>query len=277
MKLSVVTTTPEVQAPVPVALLDGAFAERLERAAQLGYHGVELMTLRPADLDGADIAAQVSYCRLEIAAVASGAIAFLDRLTLMARDPATRAAAEQRLHQLIDFAAAARAPLVTIGGFRGRLANMQGVSPEAARRYLIEVLRRGAERARSCAIRLALEPLNRYESDIVNSAADGLALIDEVGHSHLGLLLDTFHMNIEEPTYAGSIQQVMAAGRLWHIHLGDSNRLPPGQGHIPFGDIAAALSRTGYHGYLSAELFPRPDADSAAAATATYMRAVLRQ
>ena len=153
---------------------------------------------------------------------------------------------------------------------------MKGSSPEEARRYLIEVLRRAAERARSHGIRLALEPLNRYESDIVNSAADGLTLLDEVGHSHLGLLLDTFHMNIEEPTYAGSIEQVMAAGRLWHIHLGDSNRLPPGQGHIPFGDIIAALRKSGYDGYLSAELFPRPDPDSAAAATAAYMRTVLR-
>ena len=87
MKLSVVTTTPEVQAPVPVALLRGAFAERLERAAQLGYDGVELMAQRPAELDGADIAAQVSYCGLEIAAIASGAIPFLDRLTLLAAEP----------------------------------------------------------------------------------------------------------------------------------------------------------------------------------------------
>ena len=90
----------------------------------------------------------------------------------------------------------------------------------------------------------------------------GWRWLDEIGHSHLGLLLDTFHMNIEEPTYAGSIEQVMAAGQLWHIHLGDSNRLPPGQGHIPFGDIIAALRKSGYDGYLSAELFPRPDPDA---------------
>ena len=87
MKLAVVTTTPEVQGFVPVALLSGAFTERLERAAQLGYDGVELMVQRPAELDGADIAAQVSYCGLEIAAIASGAIAMLDRLTLLEAIP----------------------------------------------------------------------------------------------------------------------------------------------------------------------------------------------
>jgi hypothetical protein len=98
MKLSVVLTTPEVQAHVPVALLSGSFTERLEKAVQLGYDGVELTVQRPAELDGADIAAQVSHCGLEIAAIASGAIAMLDRLTLLVYDPATCAEAEQRLY-----------------------------------------------------------------------------------------------------------------------------------------------------------------------------------
>jgi sugar phosphate isomerase/epimerase len=121
-----------------------------------------------------------------------------------------------------------------------------------------------------------IEPLTRYESDVINTATDGLALIREVGHSHLGLLLDTFHMNIEEPTYAGSIEQSMASGRLWHIHLGDSNRLPPGYGHIDFGVIVAALRQVGYDGYLSAEHFPRPDPDGAAAATARHMLSIMK-
>jgi sugar phosphate isomerase/epimerase len=229
------------------------------------------MALRPADLDGAGIAAQVSQSGLEIAAIASGAIALLDRLTLLSRDPAAGAAAEQRLYELIDFAAAVRAPLVTIGGFRGRLANAVWTDSQGARAYLVEILGSAAERAARVGVRLAIEPLNRYESDVVNTAAEGLALIHEVGHSHLGLLLDTFHMNIEESTYSGSIEQGMASGRLWHIHLGDSNRLPPGQGHIDFDEIVTALRRTGYDGYMSAELFPRPDPDTAASVTARHM------
>ena len=276
MKLSVVMTTPEVLAPVPVALLNGSFAERLEKAARVGCDGVDLMALRPADLDGAGIATQVSQYGLEIAAIGTGAVALLDRLTLLSRDPAAGAAAEQRLHELIDFAAAAGAPLVTIGGFRGRLANAVWTDARGARAYLVEVLGSAAERAARAGVRLVIEPLNRYESDVVNTAAEGLALIHEVGHSHLGLLLDTFHMNIEEPTYAGSIEQGMASGRLWHIHLGDSNRLPPGYGHIDFGEIVAALRHKGYDGYLSAEHFPQPDPDGAAAATARHMLPILK-
>jgi len=235
------------------------------------------MVQRPAELDGADIAAQVSYCGLEIAAIASGAITMLDRLTLLGCDPASCAGAEQRLYQLIDFAAATRAPLVTIGGFRGRLANMKGTGPEEARHYLIEVLRRTAERARSHGIRLALEPLNRYESDIVNNAEEGLVLVGEVGHNSLGLLLDTFHMNIEEAQYDTAIRSAARAGRLFHIHLGDSNRLAPGQGHLDFPTILASLRAVDYRGYLSAELLAHPSGDAAAASTAQHMRGLLQR
>jgi sugar phosphate isomerase/epimerase len=275
MKLSVVTTTPEVLTTVHGALSRGSFAERLEKAVQVGCTGVELMALRLADLDGADIAAQVSGCGLEIAAIGSGAVALLDRLTLLSHDRATSAAAERRLYELIDFAAAARVPLVTIGGFRGRLAVPTWADRAAARAYLLETLHRAAKKAARAGVHLVLEPLNHYESDIVNTAAEGLPLIGEVGHSHLGLLLDTFHMNIEESTFVGAIEPVMAAVRLWHVHLGDSNRFPPGQGHIDFGEIVAALRGTGYTGYLSSELLPRPDLDAAAAMTIKYMRSVL--
>jgi sugar phosphate isomerase/epimerase len=277
MKLSVVTTTPEVQAHVPVALLRGSFAERLEKAVQMGYAGVELMALRPVDLDGGDVAAQVSYCGLEIVAVASGAIAMLDKLTLLAGAPETGAEAERRLYQLIDFAAAARAPLVTIGGFRGRLANAVWTDAQGARGYLVSVLRRAAERAATVGVRLALEPLNRYESDIINNAAEGLALVEEVGHKSLGLLLDTFHMNIEETQYDAAIRSLARAGRLFHVHLGDSNRLAPGQGHLDFPTILTSLCAVGYHGYLSAELLARPDGDAAAANTAQHMRSLLHR
>ena len=275
LKLAVVIPTPEVQAPIPVALLTGDFSLRLEKAARLGYDGVELMASRPGELDPAEMHGQLSRCGLQVAAIASGALALLDRLTLLAADRETSRSAEARLDQLIELAAALGAPIVTIGGFRGRLANPTWTDPSGARAHLVEVLRRAAQRAAAAGVRLALEPLNRYESDIVNNADEGLALIDEVGHGNLGLLLDTFHMNIEEANIAASIEHAMASGNLWHIHLGDSNRLPPGQGHIDFGEIVATLRRTGYDGYLSAELLPRPNPDTAAESTIKHMHRAL--
>jgi sugar phosphate isomerase/epimerase len=269
MKLALATPTPEVEIPIPVALLSGTFAERLRKAAYLGYDGVELMVVRPDELDVDDIRTQVSSARLEVAAIATGAIYLVDKLTLLASDPETSRRAATRLHALIDLAAALDAPIITVGSFRGQLA--WAGDPEA-RATLVDTLRAAAEKAIEQGVRLALEPLNRYESDIVNNASQGLALIEEVGHSHLGLLLDTYHANIEESSLTDPFRRAMAAGRLWHVHLGDSNRLPPGRGHIDFPGIVATLREIGYQGYLSAELLARPDPDTAAAATIEHMR-----
>ncbi len=268
MKLAVVTSTPEVQLQIPVALLTGTFAERMQKAAQLGYDGVELMIVQPAELNAEEIRAAVLQHGLQVAAVASGGIGFVDKLTLLNADEEVSRRAAARLHDLIDCAAKLNAPLVTIGGFRGRLA----WGGPTARARLIRILRRAADQAAAQRVRLALEPLNRYESDIVNTVEEGLTLIDVVGHSHLGLLLDTFHMNIEEPSFHDSLRRARQADRLWHVHLGDSNRLPPGQGHIDFAGIVSTLREIGYAGFLSAELWPRPDPDTAAAATIKHMR-----
>lgn len=269
MKLAVATPTPEVDTPIPVALLSGSFAERLQKARRLGCDGVELMVVRPEELNVQEIGAQLSKLGLEVAAIASGAIYMTDKLSLLASDLEVSGRAGARLQALIDFAAALKAPLVTIGGFRGRLAWAGG---HQARQALIEILGAAAEKAAERGVRLVLEPLNRYESDIVNTAEEGLALIQEVGHSHLGLLLDTFHMNIEEASLYEPFRQSMAAGRLWHVHLGDSNRLPPGQGHIDFAGMVATLRESGYQGYLSAELLARPDPDEATKLTIQHMR-----
>ena len=269
MKLALATPTPEVTTPIPVALLTGSFGERMQKAARLGYDGVELMVVRPDELRVDQIHTQVSKVGLEVAAIASGAIYMTDKVSLLASDPEVSRRAAIRLDALIDLAAALEAPIVTIGSFRGRLAWAGG--PEA-RGKLVDILRMGAEKAMRQGVRLVLEPVNRYEGDIVITAEEGLGLIEEVGHSHLGLLLDTYHVNIEESSLTDPFRRAMESGRLWHVHLGDSNRLPPGQGHIDFPGIVAALSESGYQGYLSAELLARPDPDTAAEATIKYMR-----
>ena len=92
----------------------------------------------------------------------------------------------------------------------------------------------------------------------------------------LGLLLDTFHVNIEERSWTEPFAALRAAGKLWHVHVGDNNRLAPGRGLIDFPAIVATLRRSGYDGYLSAELLARPDGDTAALADAhRYLRPLL--
>jgi len=269
VKLSLALQTPEIEVKLPVALLTGSFEERLRKAADLGYDGVELMVSDPSRLDVNEIRSQLRNVGLHVSAIGSGAVAMVERCTLLAVDTETSIHAEHRLHELIEFAAQIDAGCVTVGSFRGRAAWVKDID---GRSRLADILTRAADRADENGVLIALEPLNRYESDIINSAEEGLALIEQIGKSSMGIVLDTYHMNIEEQTFTGSIERVCSAGRLFHLHIGDSNRLPPGQGHIDFPEIVEALGSNGYSGYLSAELLPLPDGDQAAQRTIEHMR-----
>jgi len=271
MKLSLAVQTPEVRPLVPVALLEGTFEQKLAKASKWGADGVELMTADPSRLDTSRIGGALEANGLEAAAVASGAIALATGLTLLHSDPGKAELAQGRLRDLIDFASALGAPLVTLGGFRGRAA---AVGP-TGRERLAGILRESAEYARSRGVRLALEPLNRYETDLIHTTEEGLAFLHLVGHTSLGLLLDTYHVNIEEASWTEPFRLAMNAGRLWHVHLGDNNRLPPGSGLIDFAAIVATLREIGYSSYLSAELLARPDPDTAARKTISHMRRLL--
>lgn len=271
MRLSVAIQTPEVDRDVPVALLAGTFEERLAKARDLGLDGVELMTSDPASLDAGHLRARLAAAGLEASAVGSGAVPFCTGLTLLDADREKAALAGKRLDELIQFAAEIRAPLVTIGSFRGWLSSAGGRGSAE----LVRVLREGATHAEARGVRLALEPLNRYESDTVNNAEEGLAFLSEIDHPSLGLLLDTYHVNIEERSWAAPFGRLLSVGKLWHVHLGDNNRMPPGQGLIDFGSIVAILRESGYTGYLSAEHLALPDPDVAARQTVAYMRSII--
>ncbi len=136
--------------------------------------------------------------------------------------------------------------------------------------WLVEALRECSEAARPQSVRLALEPINRYETTLVNTVVQGLDLIERVGADNFGLLLDTFHMNIEEPNIEASIR---ACGkRVFHFHVADSNRWYPGAGHLDFRSLLTALFATGYRGFVSGEFIPQPDAITSAQESIAHLR-----
>lgn len=271
MKLSIAIQTPEVPKTVPVALINGSLEEKIAKAAAWGADGVEFMTTEPRTLDWPAILACLQLNNIHAAAIASGAMAFAAGLTLLHPDLPVMALAKDRLYGLIDMAEALHAPVVTVGSFRGRLASMVG---GGGRELLAAILQAAADYAQARGVRLALEAINRFETDFLHTAGQGLQFIAEVNRPALGLLLDTFHMNIEESSWTEPLKLASGLGRLYHVHLGDNNRLPPGKGLIDFPLIVRTLSSLGYSGYLSAELLARPDADTAARQTIDYMRGI---
>ena len=267
MKLALTIQTPEVPVHVPVALLSGTLAEKLGKAARMGAAGVELITTQPASLDVSALLEQLGRNGLQVAAVASGGMAFAAKLTLLNSNPQSAALASQRLDELISLSASLHAPIVTVGSFRGRAVR----DKERSLSELAGILRRAGGRAADAGVRIALEPLNRFEGDLLNNVAQGLAFLKELNHPAVGLLVDTFHVNIEETSWTEPFRQAMTAGKLFHVHLGDNNRLPPGHGLIDFAAILATLREIGYTGWLSAELLGIPDADTAGQQTIDNM------
>src|SRR5262249_13412364 len=114
------------------------------------------------------------------------------------------------------------------------------------------------------------EPLNRYETNLVNTLADGVKLLTGLATTNVKLLADLYHMNIEETDLAAAIR---AAGpHVGHVHFADSNRRPAGMGHTDFAPVVTTLREVGYTGYLSAEVLPLPDPLAAATQTIESFR-----
>ena len=127
------------------------------------------------------------------------------------------------------------------------------VDKEGDRERGIVEIRAMADYAANLDITLCLEVLNRFENHILNTAEEGVAYVTEVGKENVKVMLDTFHMNIEEDSFAGAIR---TAGRfLGHLHTGECNRKVPGKGRIPWREIGEALRDIGYQGTVVMEPF----------------------
>ena len=101
-----------------------------------------------------------------------------------------------------------------------------------------------------------VEVVNRFEQFLLNTAEEAVAYVKRVGSPNLKILLDTYHMNIEEDSFDQAIRT--AGALLGHLHTGESNRKPPGRGHLPWKEIGAALKATAFAGWVVMEPFLMP-------------------
>jgi sugar phosphate isomerase/epimerase len=142
---------------------------------------------------------------------------------------------------------------------------------EQALDWLAGGLRVLGERAMARGQAVLYEPLNRYETNLFCRSGDAAAFLESRGLRSINILCDLYHMNIEESDIAATLRAV--GPRVGHVHFADSNRQAIGLGHTAMGPVAAALKDIGYQGYLSAEIQPIPDEETAARETmASYRR-----
>ncbi|WP_257668388.1 sugar phosphate isomerase/epimerase family protein [Parapedobacter tibetensis] len=136
---------------------------------------------------------------------------------------------------------------------------------EQERQWCLENLFQATKHAEALGVILALEPLNRFETDMVNTVDQAISLVDEVDSSHLKILLDTFHSNIEEKNIPACIEKL--GDRLIHIQANENDRGTPGTGHLDWMGIRNALDTIGYDGSLVIETFGAPSKELARAAS----------
>lgn len=117
--------------------------------------------------------------------------------------------------------------------------------------YGIDSIRRIADRASAYGIGINIEICNRYESHILNTAAQGAEFVKETERDNVKILLDTFHMNIEEDSFYEAF--LTAGDYLGHVHLGENHRRLPGKGHLPWTEIRGGLKAADYHGIMTME------------------------
>ena len=265
MKYSVVLSTQPAR--FEAVAFKGELETNIANIAGWGYDGVELAIRDPGLVNLDKLEQLVLSHGLKVPALGTGQAWGEEGLSFTDPDRSIRAAAIERIQSHIPVAARFEAVII-IGLVRGMV--KPGVDPEQAMDWLVEAVRKCCTAAASAGVRLALEPINRYETNLINCVEDGLALIERVGTHNFGLLLDTFHMNIEEPSIEASIR---ACGEpIYHFHVADSNRWYPGAGHLNFKSILSTLEATGYQGFVSGEFLPKPDAETGARRAIEYLQ-----
>ncbi len=263
MKLSIVLSVQP--ASFSALAYEGKLEENIFKIKSFGYDGIELAIRDPGKIDLRFLNSILAKVELPVAAIGTGQAFGEEGISFTHPSKELREKAVERIKLQMKLAETLGTKVI-IGLIRGR--KESDLNDDQINDWLIEALKNCASSNRN--VKIAIEPINRYETNIINSVESGIEILKEVNMSNVGLLLDTFHMNIEEPSIIESIK--LARNRLFHFHIADSNRWYPGAGHIDFGKILETLDEIGYSDFISAEILPLPDPDTAAERTINYMR-----
>jgi len=237
-------------------------SEACAKAAALGFDAVEIFPPSAEEVEAPQLRRLLQRHGLRLAGLGTGAGWVVRKLRLTDSNPETRRRARDFAAAMVDLAGGFGAPAI-LGSMQGRWEN--SVSRDQALAWLAEALEQLAPRAHALGVPLLFEPLNRYETNLLNRVEETLAFLDRLQTQNVRLLCDLFHMNIEESNVADALR--LAGPRLGHIHFADSNRRAIGFGHTQIAPIAESLGQVGFQGCISAEVLPWPDSERAAAQT----------
>ena len=225
-----------------------------------GFDGIEMPILDPASFQATAVGRELDRIGLE--RTTCGAVP--PGTSLGSSDAAVREKARAHLTLCITRAAEVGARLFS-GPFYTPVGHMTGArrTPDEWK-WVVDSWHQLAPVARDGGVEIGLEPLNRFETYFLNTAADAVALCDAIGDPGVGILLDNFHANIEEKSIGAAIRT--ARPHLKHVHTCENDRGTPGSGHVEWQEVFSALWEIGYDRWLTIESFGFAAGPMAAAA-----------
>lgn len=244
-------------------LTDDALATIAPRVAEWGFDVIELPVENAGDWNPETAAKLLADLGLS----ATVGLVMGDDRNLVATDAATVAHTQDYLRRVLDAAATVGSPSIAGPAYAsvGRTWQMDGPTRSAHLRELADNLGPVVEHGLSVGVRLAVEPLNRYETSLINTVEQALEAVAPLPAEGAGVLLDTYHMNIEEKDLPAAIRS--AAGRIAHVQVCGNDRGAPGNDHLDWRSILDALDEAGYRGPLCIESFTGGNATIATAAS----------
>ncbi len=216
-----------------------------------GYDQVEVCIEDPALLTPGKVSAAAAAEGLEVLICG----AFGPERDLSSDEPRRRSGGLDYLKHCVEFAAEVGSPWVSgpMYAATGQARLLEAAERQAQWERAVESLSEVAAVAGGCAVSLAVEPLNRFETDLVNTVEQGVRLCRDVGAANVGLMLDTFHMNIEERDLPAAIAS--AGSYLFHFQASENDRGTPGAGHTDWAGVVQALRDVDYRGSIVVESF----------------------
>jgi sugar phosphate isomerase/epimerase len=269
MKLAYPFGTPETAAPLLGYRGDPDHVFPLLK--DLGYTALEPFVRDPKLFDTRLLQKKAAIYGLEIAAIGTGPVVSDDKLTFTAKDEQVRAEAIRRAKEMAELASLFGCQ-VNVGKLRGDIDKGQ---PETSWAWMEEGFRQLCEHADPYGVPITLEPQNKMIINNLNSTQEALAFINRLQIPNLRLMLDVFHMNLEDQSLAASF--IEAGDQLVHIHFADSNRLSPGKGNLNFKEIIRILKALKYDRCITLEVSQLPDSFTAAKTGADYLKFIISE
>lgn len=259
----------------------GNLADNIKLASNLGYDAVEFAVKNPESVDIEALKKILEQYNIPALTFGTGQVFFDQGLSFSDKDKNKRENAVKSVKRIIDLAANFNASII-IGLIRGKVHSIDGNPENAIKKAEEKVsicLKECMDYSEKYGTRFFIEPINRYETNIFNTLSSVSSFFnrykDIFDLNRIGILADTFHMNIEEPVIEKSIQNHIKM--IKHVHFADSNRWAPGYGHTDFERIFKVLKDNNYSGYISFEILPLPDPVAAARDALSYIKNLERK